>query len=59
MHLERKGNIINNSDGVYVWCGVVVCIKALTEPGRDSLIDKEKKDLSLLYLVGEGQASWK
>ena len=42
-----------------VWCGVVVCIKALTEPGRDSLIDKEKKDLSLLYLVGEGQASWK
>ena len=58
MHLERKGNIINNSDGVCVWCGVV-CIKALTEPGRDSLIDKERKCLSLLYLAGEGQASWK
>ena len=58
MHLERKGNIINNSKSVCVWCGVV-CITALTEPGRNSLIDEKRKYLSLLYLAVEGQASWK
>lgn len=45
MNLERVGKDANDSDGMCV----CVCIKALTAPGRDCLIDGERQEVVFAF----------